>query len=138
MSCVFKARFVSIRNKIETHNKVYLKLYPNQSITPKLHALLHLVDQIRLFGPLRYSWCFRYESKNAPFKKIMRLNCNFKNIPYSMASHHQKLVGLNVRVSGEGDFFLPKYVSSLTIPFQASIHFRLKGAFGQISYFSPI
>ncbi|KAK4007440.1 hypothetical protein OUZ56_012597 [Daphnia magna] len=76
-----------------------------KAITPKLHTLLHFPSQIRLFGPPRYSWCFRYESKNARFKKIMRRNCNFRNVPWSFCAHHQKLVGLDVRENGEGDFF---------------------------------
>ena len=67
--------------------------------------MIHLPNQIRQFGAPRYAWCFRFESKNAPFKKIMRRNCNFLNVPWSLSTHHQKLVGLDIRTDGEGKYF---------------------------------
>lgn len=109
-----------LEKNIEIHNVNHVLLYPkvnvriiaaannapvNNAITPKLHSLIHFPDQIRQFGAPRYSWCFRYESKNAPFKKIMRRNCNFRNVPWSMASHHQKLVGLDISTDGESGYF---------------------------------
>ena len=51
----------------------HVLLYPKnpdesgKTKTPKLHSLLHLANQIRMFGALRNSWCFRYESKNTRF-----------------------------------------------------------------------
>lgn len=98
----------TLEKNIEIHNKNFVLLYPKEngsSISPKLHMLTHFPNQIRRFGAPRYSWCFRYESKNAPFKKIMRRNCNFHNVPWSLSTHHQKLVGLDIRLDGEGDFF---------------------------------
>ncbi len=96
-----------LERNIALHNSIFLQLYKaeGKSITPKLHSLLHFPNQIRLFGSPRYCWCFRYESKNAPFKKIMRRNCNFHNVPWSMATHNQKLVGLDVKIDGEGNYF---------------------------------
>ena len=96
--------------EILCHNAAFIKLYPNKNsdfatITPKLHSLIHIPTQIKLFGPLRYFWCFRYESKNAPLKKIMRRNSNFLNVPFTMASQTQKLMGLDVRTDCEGDFY---------------------------------
>lgn len=43
--------------------------------------------------------------KTLPLKKFMRRNCNFRNIPWSLSTHHQKLVGLNIKTDGEGDYF---------------------------------
>jgi hypothetical protein len=94
-----------LESNIHYHNLSFSKLYPQCPITPKLHALLHVVEQIRLFGPPRYSWCFRYESKNAPFKKVWRRNCNFRNPAYTLASNHQKLVAFDIAVDGESNFF---------------------------------
>ena len=37
------------------------------------------------------SWCMRMEAKNSYFKKIARIG-NFKNIPYSVAKRHQRLL----------------------------------------------
>ena len=95
---------------ILVHNTTFISLYPNNNvdfptITPKLHALIYLPSQIRLYGPARYFWCVRYESKNAPLKKTMRKICNFRNIPFTMANQVKKLMGQDVRQNGEGDFY---------------------------------
>ena len=103
---------IELENDIERHNVGFSVLYrkstageAGQTITPKLHSLLHMVRQIRLFGAPRYAWCYRYESKNAPFKKVMRRNCNYTNIPFTMSNHHQKLAGLDLRSNGDSDYF---------------------------------
>jgi hypothetical protein len=96
-----------LERNIEIHNSIFLELYQTTgaTITPKMHSLLHFPNQIRQFGAPRYCWCFRYESKNAPFKKVMRRICNFFNVPWTMCSHHQKLVGLNAKMEGESNYF---------------------------------
>ena len=43
-------------------------------------------------GPLVNSWCMRMESKNAYIKRAAQVGGNFKNVPYSVAMHHQKLM----------------------------------------------
>lgn len=98
----------TLESDIYFHNSSFVCLYGSVDknvVTPKLHALTHFPNLIRQFGPPRYYWCYRYESKNAPLKKVMRRNCNFLNVPFSLASQHQKLVGLDVRVDGEGFYF---------------------------------
>ena len=101
---------VLLATNIEMHNRNHVLLYPtnvdsaSKAITPKLHTLIHFPSQIRLFGPPRYSWCFRYESKNARFKKVMRRNCNFRNVPYTFATSHQKLMSLDIKQDGQGTF----------------------------------
>ena len=93
---------------IECHNSTFVELYPKplgNAITPKLHYFFHFISQIRLHGPPRYSSCYRYESKNAPLKKVVRRICNFKNVDYSLAFNHQQLLGLAMKADGEGDFF---------------------------------
>nr|CAH0100522.1 unnamed protein product [Daphnia galeata] len=81
-----------LEKNIEIHNINHVLLNPKNpdesgnAITPKLHSLLHLANQIRVFGALRNSWCFR-------------------NVPWSLSSHHQKLVGLDVARDREGHFF---------------------------------
>lgn len=107
----------STQYKVQMHNKSHTILYPSDAedgiaTTPKIHSLLHTCLFIRLFGSLRYCWCYRYESKNAFFKKIMRRVCNFKNVPFTLAANHQKLVGLDSVIDGETDYF---GIHSLTV-----------------------
>lgn len=68
-------------------------LYPN-SITPKLHYMLHLPRQMLLFGPLRHQWCMRFEAKNAYIKSL--IGKNFKNIAYTVAERHQNYMCLRL------------------------------------------
>ena len=42
-------------------------------------------------GPLVRSWCMRMEAKNSYFKQIAQLG-NFKNITYSVAKGHKRLM----------------------------------------------
>ena len=73
--------------------------------TGKLHALLHLPRQIKMFGPLRCTSCWRYEAKEVPCKKITHRNCNFKNVPLTIAKHIQQLSGLNAKIDRHSKIF---------------------------------
>jgi hypothetical protein len=111
---------VILTKNIEIHNSNHVILYPrpvdsgSKAITPKLHSLLHLATQIRQFGPPRCSWCYRYESKNARFKKIMRRNTNNHNVPWTFTTHHQKMMALDIKEHGEGHFLSGK-IESVTV-----------------------
>ena len=77
-----------LQHLISSYISMFLKLYPNSSFSPKMHYLIHFPDQIRVFGPLCAHWCFRFEGKNVFFKQKHWFN--FKNLPFSLASHHQR------------------------------------------------
>lgn len=48
--------------------------------------------RVNWYGPLVRYWCMRFEGKHNYFKDLAhRLKC-FKNIPKSMAHHHQELM----------------------------------------------
>ena len=64
------------------------ELYPG-SITPKVHFLVHYPRLIEEYGPLRNLWCMRFEGKHQYFKRVVGINCNFKNIAKSLAKRHQ-------------------------------------------------
>ncbi|XP_034939465.1 uncharacterized protein [Chelonus insularis] len=66
-------------------------LYPN-SIIPKTHFLTHVPRCIRLFGPPRQHWCFRFESAHAYFKSLVPVVRNFKNMPLTMIYRHQSRI----------------------------------------------
>ena len=58
----------NIERDISNHVLLYPKISgAGSTISPKLHSLIHFANQIRLLGPPRYAWCFRFESQNAPF-----------------------------------------------------------------------
>ena len=76
---------------IEEHHSLFKKLYPDKSITPKMHYMIHYASQIRKFGPLINSWTMRYESKLRVLKRASR-HGNFKNICWTVAKRHQHML----------------------------------------------
>lgn len=76
---------------IEEHHLLFKKLYPDVTIIPKMHYMVHYPSQIRKFGPLIYSWTMRYESKLRVLKRASR-HGNFKNICKTVAKKHQHLL----------------------------------------------
>ena len=51
----------------------------------------YISSSIFRIGPLVISWCMRMEAKNSYFKKVARIS-NYKNVPYSVAKRHQRLL----------------------------------------------
>ena len=77
-----------LRYLIMEHHKCFQMEYPMAKFTPKMHYMLHLPDQILLFGPARLHWCMRFEAKHAQFTSIKWRN--FRNLPKSLITKHQK------------------------------------------------
>ena len=107
-----------LRFLIEEHHQTFIELYPSCSITPKFHYMVHYPQWIsrcvvalihcalRYFicvfrcGPLSRFWCMRFESKHNYFKDLAhRVRC-FKNIPKTLANHHQRLTCLYQQTTG--------------------------------------
>ena len=93
---------------ISQHHQIFVTCYPGVKLIPKMHYLIHFPQQICRYimyfnylpvkthvtnrlGPLVTSWCMRMEAKNSYFKKAGRIT-NFKNIAYSVAARHQRLI----------------------------------------------
>ena len=54
------------------------------------------------FGPLRQQWCMRFESKNAQMKSFIS-KC-FKNVPLTVATHHQHWLCYHLYSNPNSDF----------------------------------
>ena len=76
-----------LESLVEQFGSEWLRLYPMSRVRPKLHFLVHLVEQMRQFGSLHGLSCLRYEAKHGWFKD-MRIK-NFKNLPLSLSNKHQ-------------------------------------------------
>ncbi len=76
--------------KIQDHLQDFLDLFPDKSLLPKHHFLLHYGQAFASFGPLRLCWCMRFEAKHAYFKKLVRVINNFKNLLSTLAERHQQ------------------------------------------------
>ena len=83
---------------IEEHHCLFRSIYPAKNIIPKMHYMVHYPSQIRLFGPLIYSWTMRHEAKLSVIKRCSR-HGNFKNIALTVSKRHQHLLCYHLNVS---------------------------------------
>ena len=70
---------------IERHNRLFVELFPEQSVIPKMHLLVHFPSLVAKCGPPVTFCCFRYELRNAVFKKFSHNMNNFKNTTKTLA-----------------------------------------------------
>ena len=63
-------------------------LFPGVDITPKMHYLVHIPQQVRYLGPSVRHSCMRFEAKHQYFKNMATIQ-NFKNICLSLAERCQ-------------------------------------------------
>ena len=77
---------------------MFKSLYPDKSIIPKMHYMVHYPSQILTFGPLIYTWTMRHGSKLSVLKRASS-HRNFKNISYTVAKRHQHFLWYNLSSS---------------------------------------
>lgn len=56
-----------LQQLIQSYFVNFKDLYPDASVKPKMHFMLHFVQQIEDFGPLRNQNCMRFEAKHGYF-----------------------------------------------------------------------
>lgn len=74
---------------VEEHHTLFLQIFPDKTLTPKQHNLLHYGEAIRLNGPLTQYSAMRSEAKHQLAKITSGLSCNFRNIPLTVARKYQ-------------------------------------------------
>lgn len=80
-----------LKNLIEEHHTMFTELYPDATVTPKWHYMIHYPEQILAMGRLIRAWAMRLEAKLHLLKNAGRVS-NFKNISQSIAFRHQRLM----------------------------------------------
>ena len=73
----------------EEHLIPFKELNPTLTIKPKQHFLIHFPSVLRSNGPPTFNSCFKYELRNAFFKRGAHIICNFKNIAMSLSVRNQ-------------------------------------------------
>ena len=76
---------------IEEHHEMFTTLYPDWTVTPKMHYMTHYPEQILALGPLVRAWTMRYEAKLCLLKHAGRVS-NFKNISQTISTRHQRWI----------------------------------------------
>ena len=77
---------VLLKHLINEHHRLFKHLFPQKSLLPKHHLLIHYPRSIRNIGPVLHVWCMRYEAKHNYFKRQLK---SFKNITKMLAKKHQ-------------------------------------------------
>jgi hypothetical protein len=84
-----KDEITTLSSMITLHNIRFMNLYPLVKLTPKLHFMHHLPQNIQQFGLLRHQWCMRFEANHQWYKEIARITKNFKNLPFTLCNRQQ-------------------------------------------------
>uniref|UniRef100_A0A1X7T706 Uncharacterized protein n=1 Tax=Amphimedon queenslandica TaxID=400682 RepID=A0A1X7T706_AMPQE len=62
-----------LRQLIHQHHSTFLECYPDRTLTPKLHYMIHIPQWMIKCGPLSKLWCMRFEAKHRYFKQIAKV-----------------------------------------------------------------
>ncbi|XP_043285551.1 uncharacterized protein [Venturia canescens] len=88
---IHQERVDTLERMICVYILIFNRLYPHH-IVPKFHFLVHIPRYIRLFGPARQQWCFRFEATHSYYKSLVSVVRNFKNMPQTLSYRHQTLM----------------------------------------------
>lgn len=92
---IVTAPYVNIRSLnylatlISEHHEMYLSAFPDVTLKPKHHYMLHYPQIMRNVGPLWFVCCLRWEAKHRPFKQAARATNSRKNLSLTLAIKHQ-------------------------------------------------
>lgn len=74
---------------ISEHHEIYRTTFPQVTLKPKHHYMLHYPEIMRRIGPLWTVCCLRWEAKHRPLKQATHATNSRKNLPLTLAIKHQ-------------------------------------------------
>lgn len=87
--CISRGEALHLSDSVQKFHTHLANEFPDVTVKPKGHYILHYPHQILEFGPLIAYWTLRFEGKHSFFKEIaQRLKCR-KNVCKSLAFRHQ-------------------------------------------------
>ncbi|XP_048584094.1 uncharacterized protein LOC5507829 isoform X2 [Nematostella vectensis] len=86
---ITKDKAAHLRDLITDHHTRFATLYPECSIIPKMHYILHYPLTIVRKGPMIRTWTMRFEAKHERLKRLDGSLGNFTNIPWTLSLRHQ-------------------------------------------------
>ncbi|CAB4030340.1 Hypothetical predicted protein, partial [Paramuricea clavata] len=95
---------------INDHHHKFRELYPECSIIPKMHFMVHMPTATMRMGPLVRAWCMRFEAKHHYFKKLSTVIGNYTNLPFTLAMRHQQWLCYQLQSANHESGFLEKGV----------------------------
>lgn len=125
----FKSQYTTedlifLRKLVAKHHSIYIELYG--PLKPKHHFMVHYATAIEKCGPLKYTWCMRYEGKHKEAKDYLR-NVSSRVNPERTMSTKSSLKFAHFLLEQEN-------VLQYRLSFESSYFLNLK----EESYFSKI
>ena len=74
---------------IETFLDSYFREFPDVSMKPKFHYIVHYPKLMLKFGPLIHCWTLRFEGKHLYFKELSYRSKNRRNMCKTLAMRHE-------------------------------------------------
>ncbi|KAG1673824.1 hypothetical protein GQR58_015387 [Nymphon striatum] len=78
-----------MKDIIEDFHESFRQSFPEETIKPKMHFMLHYPQQMKNFGPLIHLQTIRFEGKHNYFQELIYRTKNKINICKSLAVRHQ-------------------------------------------------
>lgn len=79
---------IQFRNLVVICNRDYVRLFQD-TLKPKHHFLVHYPLVIKMSGPPKDYWCFRFEAKHKELKSVARSTNSRKNVILTIAKRYQ-------------------------------------------------
>ena len=74
---------------ISEHHEIYITVFPQATLKPKHHYMLHYPEIMRRVGLLWFICCLRWEAKHRPLKQAAYATNSRRNLPLTLAIKHQ-------------------------------------------------
>jgi hypothetical protein len=75
----------ALRELVSIHLKNFRNTFPECTIIPKQHCLIHIATDMEQYGPVVHISTNRFESNHRAHKRKIVIKQNFKNVPKSVA-----------------------------------------------------
>jgi hypothetical protein len=92
--CLKVETLKKLNNYTEVYSTRFKKVFPEESITLKMHYLTHYSKLIESYGPLVKFSSIRFERKHSYFNTLAQKIKNFRNITLSLSKRHQRLAAI--------------------------------------------
>lgn len=102
---------LTLENLISKHHDLYIQLF-NANLKPKFHFMIHYPYVMKMIGPLKHFWSFRFESKHKVLKSYCNNTTSRRNLPLSLGIK-SSLVFCQRIMSHTG---IPEMISKLSKP----------------------
>lgn len=86
---VSENRLEEMQQQIEEHLQLFKKLFPDRRVLPKQHYLIHIPQNVSMFGPAANYSTARFESEHRSHKRHIVRQENYKNVAFSIADAAQ-------------------------------------------------